>query len=160
MAWGDEYGGKPGPDGCPLQAMYGPHISSEEQASPGFFLVQPNARDFEAVTGKRRSVVGDPSRKTDPAYLGHIANDAACLNDNVDAYEQTSSEGANAAHLCLEGCHFVTIATRDIEENEEILVSYGEGYWKGRGTNSNARSAGVGQTNKKKENSGRGFGSK
>ena len=165
LAWGNEYGGKPGPEGCPLQAMYGPHVSSAEQAALDFFVVQPSARDFEVVTGKCRSIVGDPARNTDPAYLGHLANDAACLVTNdVDAYEHKSSEGANAAHLCLEGCHFVTIATHDIAENEEILVSYGEGYWKGRGTNSNASSAGAGHPKKEKEKktnrpgkSGRGF---
>jgi len=170
LAWGDEYGGLPGPEGCALQAMYGSHIDAQEQASPQCFLKKKNARDFEVVTGKRRSIVGDPSRNADPAYLGHIANDAACLvvvgndknnNDDQGAYEHKSSAGTNAALLMLEGCHYVTIATRDIEESEEILVSYGVGYWRGRGTSSSDAGS-VDQAKKPKKNksdkSGRGFG--
>lgn len=134
LAWGDEYGGRPGPVGCPLQAMYGPHVSEVEQASPEFFLLRPGARDFEVVCGRRRSIVGDPARSADPAYLGHLANDAACLRPGGDvaAYEKASDAGANAAHLSLEGCHFVTVATRPIDAGEEILVSYGEGFWLAR----------------------------
>lgn len=134
LAWGDEYGGKPGPDGCPLQALYGPHITDAEQASTEFFLIQDSARDFEVVTGKRRSIVGDPARKEDPAYLGHLANDAACFSPggDVGTYKEESGRGANAAHFSLEGCHFATVATRAIAKDEEILVSYGEGYWETR----------------------------
>lgn len=170
LAWGEEFGGLPGPEGCALQAMYGQHVDASEQASPQCFLKKGNARDFEVVTGKRRSIVGDPSRRADPAYLGHIANDAACLvvgkycdENELDIYKRASSEGANAAHLILEGCHYVTIATRDIEESEEILVSYGEGYWRGRGAhNSDTRSVDNTENPKKKkaDKSGRGFGGK
>lgn len=134
LAWGDEYGGKPGPHGCPLQALYGPHVSESEQLSQEFFLLQNNARDFEVVSGKRRSIVGDPARNMDPAYLGHLANDAAFLlpGGDVETYKKDVKLGTNAAHLSLEGCHFVTVATRSIKKNEEVLVSYGEGYWETR----------------------------
>eukprot|EP00566_Odontella_aurita_P018250 CAMPEP_0113528308 /NCGR_PEP_ID=MMETSP0015_2-20120614/1772_1 /TAXON_ID=2838 /ORGANISM="Odontella" /LENGTH=326 /DNA_ID=CAMNT_0000426825 /DNA_START=83 /DNA_END=1063 /DNA_ORIENTATION=+ /assembly_acc=CAM_ASM_000160 len=134
LAWGDEYGGRPGPAGCPLQARYGPHVSDLEQTSPEFFLLRPEARDFEVFVGRRRSIVGDPARNSDPAYLGQLANDAACLRpgEDVKVYEESSAAGENAAHLSIEGCHFATVATRPIGVGEEILVSYGEGYWLSR----------------------------
>lgn len=148
LAWGDEHGGRMGPRGCPLQAMYGPHVSEEERASPDFFLLRDDARDFEVACGRRRSIVGDPARGADPAYLGHLGNDAACLlpGGDVAAYEKISNAGANAAHLSLEGCHVVTVATRAIDVGEEILASYGEGYWRAKmGADNASLSSGVGK---------------
>ena len=68
------------------------------------------------------------------SYLGHFANDArACASpDEVDAYRRESTEAANCEPVLLEGCHFALQALRPIDEGEELLFSYGEGYWLAR----------------------------
>ena len=138
----------PGPLGCPLSAQFGKHVSEEEQRSPALFLRKDNARDYEISVQKRLSIVGDPARSSDPAYLGHLANDAGYLagTDAVarEAYSRAVAQGANAAHLGLEGCVFGTFATRDIAAGEEVLVSYGEGYWLSRAETAAARAASAG----------------
>lgn len=145
LAWDSD---GPGPRGCPLRAVYGPHVTTKEQADSDFFLLQDTARDYEIVTGKRRSVVGDPKRDRDAAYLGHMANDAINNNNNNNRGEQQQQpkeqQQVNAVNLTLEGCHTVTLATRLIKKDQEILVSYGEGYWKskmmaGKDSNSNSQ---------------------
>jgi hypothetical protein len=52
---------------------------------------------------------------------------------DVAAYSRLSASRANAAQLPLEGgAHFATIATRAIAAGEEVLISYGAGYWLSR----------------------------
>ena len=118
---------------CELNALFGSHVSEAEQAGADLFLRKADARSYELPASKTLSVVGDPARDDDPAYLGHFANDGASVGagDGAarDAYEAASAAAANAAHVTLEGAHFATVATRAISAGDEILVSYGEGYW-------------------------------
>jgi len=69
----------------------------------------------------------------DPSYLGHFANDGIQIPPTCETelapYVIQSSNTANAVHQPCEGCHMVTIATRDIHAGEEIFVSYGPEYW-------------------------------
>ena len=69
----------------------------------------------------------------DPSYLGHFANDGIQIPPTCETelapYVIQSSNTANAVHQPCEGCHMVTIATRDIHAREEIFVSYGPEYW-------------------------------
>ena len=69
----------------------------------------------------------------DPLYLGHFANDGIPIPPTCETelapYVIQSSNTANAVHQPCEGCHMVTIATRDIHAGEEIFVSYGPEYW-------------------------------
>lgn len=105
------------------------------------------------------SVMGHPALDDDPAYYGHFANDGAGhlafegpnshnnlqaaielgldtnedglgIETNIAAYVLKSLEVANAWHKSLvDGSHVVTVATRDIDAGEEILVTYGPDYW-------------------------------
>lgn len=105
------------------------------------------------------SVMGHPALDDDPAYYGHFANDGAGhlafegpnspsnlqaaielgldtnedglgIEMNIAAYVLKSLEVANAWHKSLaDGSHVVTVATRDIDAGEEILVTYGPDYW-------------------------------
>lgn len=77
------------------------------------------------------SCVGDPKRDDNAAYLGHFCNDGSMCNsqDGVSDYRMKSLACANAASVTLEGCQLATQATRAIRRNEEVLVTYGEGYW-------------------------------
>ena len=69
----------------------------------------------------------------DTTYLGHFANDGASnipvTVEDLGPYIIESCEVSNAVNKDLCGCHMVTVATRDIQEGEEIFVVYGPGYW-------------------------------
>ena len=69
----------------------------------------------------------------DTTYLGHFANDGASnipfTVEDVGPYIIESCELSNAVNKDVCGCHIVTVATRDIQEGEEIFVVYGPGYW-------------------------------
>ena len=90
---------------------------------------------YQISEGDDYTLVGLPSMRGDPAYLGHFANDAAMLASpaedplaGVDVYERDTTSGANAEHTSLY-LHMATVATRDIAAGEEVLVTYGIDYW-------------------------------
>jgi len=113
--------------------MFGNHVRKDDQQKTADRLTTDNARAYELKIGGRHSVVADPLLVDDAAYLGHLANDASMLNSRdkafVDKYVKSSNKGHNAAHLVLEGAHFVTVATKSISKGAEIFVSYGYNYW-------------------------------
>jgi hypothetical protein len=115
-------------------ALLGPHTVDQNAAT--CFLARELARDYEIRVSGTLSLVGDPLLHEDPAYLGHMANDGAYLSSGDDAargaYSRASADSANAAQLEIEGCHFGTFATRPIARGDEVLISYGEGYWLSR----------------------------
>ena len=55
------------------------------------------------------------------------------IEENIAAYVLKSLEVANAIHKCPDDkeSHVVTVATRDIQEGEEIMVTYGPEFWAG-----------------------------
>ena len=83
------------------------------------------------------AILGLPSIDDNMAYAGHFANDGAqppLSESQVARYVIESNDLANAMHIPLEHCHMVTVATRDIQKGEEILVTYGPEYWRGHST--------------------------
>lgn len=87
------------------------------------------------------SIIGMPSLDSNPAYYGHFANDGAGhfankaiglgvnIEDEIAAYVNESIEISNAKHESIGGLHMVTIATQDINDGDEIFVTYGFDYW-------------------------------
>lgn len=80
-----------------------------------------------------------PLESTSPEralYMGHLANDGACPPDTmtpaeVMQYEDDSFAARNAAQLTAgDGMFVMTVATRDIAEGEEVLVTYGTSWWR------------------------------
>mmetsp|Transcript_18185 Transcript_18185/g.28103 ORF Transcript_18185/g.28103 Transcript_18185/m.28103 type:complete len:250 (-) Transcript_18185:417-1166(-) len=79
-------------------------------------------------------ILGLPHLDQDMAYVGHFANDGARPprnEDDLTRYSIESEQIANAQHVPLENLHVVTVALRDIQKDEEILVSYGPEFWRG-----------------------------
>lgn len=78
------------------------------------------------------SIVGDPTKVDDPRYLGHMCNDGARSHskEDIQLYIRVSRLKCNADFTLVSGCHVAITATKDIKEGEEILVTYGPGYWK------------------------------
>mmetsp|Transcript_42901 Transcript_42901/g.130551 ORF Transcript_42901/g.130551 Transcript_42901/m.130551 type:complete len:313 (-) Transcript_42901:18-956(-) len=102
----------------------------------------PPLTDYAVAVCNTYSVMGMPSLDTDPAYYGHFANDGAghfatkkayggaSAEEGIAAYVLESVEASNAMHQSVKGgLHMVTVATKDIQEGEEILVTYGPDYW-------------------------------
>ena len=80
------------------------------------------------------SLVGDPTLVDDPAYLGHMLNDAmACQSiSDLSSYAIATASHVNAAHKPLLGCHFASVTTRRVEAGSELFASYGPAYWLSR----------------------------
>jgi len=123
-----------------LQVRLGPHCG--DQTASGCFMAKSatQPRDYEMRYSETRSVVGDPALRGDPAYLAHFCNDGATLfasggsvsDAERELYSRASAAAANAAQVIIEGCHHGAVALRPIAAGEEVLVSYGEGYWLSR----------------------------
>lgn len=115
-------------------------IYGKAQTAERSSLTGDAARSYEIRVSALHSIVGDSSMIDDTAYLGHIANDGACLTDGDDKsrtlYSQRSADEANGVFRDLyQGCHMGLFSLRPIPSGEEIFVSYGEGYWLSRGSN-------------------------
>lgn len=119
-----------------ISVFFGSHVP--QAARKPERVVSWSAREYEVSTSATTSIVGDPSLSTDPAYLAHLCNDGAAFLTSSGAeradYLRVSTKAMNAYFIGIEGCHFATIAHRPIKTGEEILVSYGEGYWLSRCT--------------------------
>jgi hypothetical protein len=98
--------------------------------------------DYALYVCDMYSVLGNPLLDSNPAYSGHFANDGAghhaidgCggvdvgSEEGIAAYVNESIKMANAQNSVLEDSHMVTIATRNISEGDEILVTYGMDFW-------------------------------
>jgi hypothetical protein len=120
--------------GQDVGVMFGTHVQGADRDASR--VSTDEARSFELKIGPLHSIVADPLLTDDAAYLGHMANDGAILtkrdNASREIYSQTTVDRHNAAFFVMEGSHFVAVATKRISKDEEILVSYGEGYWLSR----------------------------
>jgi hypothetical protein len=137
-------------DRAGVNVLFGPHITPTERANvskggAGFFSQGADwARLYEVRVSGLHSLVGDPGRISDPAYLGHMLNDFSILagrsRQAKRAYTISSLKGANAKiKLGDEGCHVLIVATMAIKCGEECFLSYGEMYWLSRLVPSNAK---------------------
>lgn len=115
-----------------VSVMFGNHVQERDATR----VTTATARGYELKIRPSHSIVADPLLQSDVAYLGHMMNDGAMLNRGSNAartaYSRATFEAHNAAFFVVEDCHFAGVATRDITQEEELFVSYGEGYWLSR----------------------------
>mmetsp|Transcript_27134 Transcript_27134/g.58082 ORF Transcript_27134/g.58082 Transcript_27134/m.58082 type:complete len:355 (+) Transcript_27134:324-1388(+) len=118
------------------KVTWGPHVKKLTAGGSATYLHQPSyrlraIRDDWVISGLTE-IFGE----NDPSYLGHFANDGAqnvpTSESELAAYVIESSDRANAMHQECEACHMVTVATRNLKAGEEIFVTYGPEYWKGK----------------------------
>ena len=88
-------------------------------------------KDYQLVINESYSAIGLPEITNNPSYLGHLCNDGARGHSLSDKkiYETVSVLKSNAYFKNICDCMMVVVAIKDINENEEILVTYGHGYW-------------------------------
>ena len=109
--------------------VFGAHVAADERDAAR--VRTDDARAYEIAISATLSLVGDPGRCDDAAYLAHMCNDGdmCSAQDEAARYQRTSAAAANAEFVELEGCHFALASTRPIASGEEVFVSYGAGYW-------------------------------
>lgn len=94
-------------------------------------------QEYGAVLGSHIGVVlqavGFPELVDDPAYLGHLANDACIAPDarlGASAYDQGVGNRVNASFAIIQSeLHHCIVAITPIAKGSEILVRYGAEYW-------------------------------
>jgi hypothetical protein len=101
----------------------------------------PSLTHYTLEVCEKYSIMGMPSLDSYPAYHGHFANDGAghfarkkmdsgaSIEEEIAAYVNQSIGSSNAKHENVDGLHMVTVATKDIKEGDEILVTYAVDYW-------------------------------
>lgn len=101
----------------------------------------PPLTSYAASVDDVYSVMGHPSLNDNPAYFGNFANDGAghialqsrvedCggIEEIISSYVSESLQLSNARHEPISGgLHLGTVATKDIKNGEEVLVTYGPG---------------------------------
>lgn len=118
-------------DAIDFDIIWGDHVQDEDRE-----LYDRDDLDLDGYilqASDSFSIVGLPALDKDPAYLGHLANDGArprCGASSIAEYVLNSNDRANAMHISWsDATHMVTVATRDIQPGEEVLVTYGPDYW-------------------------------
>lgn len=116
-----------------VMCFFGAHVPQSERDANE--IVTDRVKSYELYVSGKISAIADPSRRSEPAYLGHFANDGStCPSpEDVESYRRDSAAAANARVCLLENCHFALQASQPIKSGDEILLTYGEGYWLARG---------------------------
>ena len=114
---------------CDVLAYY----PEETRKSVGYMFSE-ELQDNTEVKQKfntNRTFYKDYQYDNDPTYMGHICNDGAQGHSEKDKeiYEKISILKSNAYYKNICDCMVAIVAFRDIQSNEEILVTYGHGYW-------------------------------
>lgn len=82
------------------------------------------------------SISGDPMYTDDMNFVGHIINDGAKSNGNVDdaiIYHKITVHRQNCEVKFYHNIFPLIYAVKDIKCNEELFFPYGLGYWKYHG---------------------------
>jgi uncharacterized protein Veg len=88
-------------------------------------------KGYQLSVNDEYSIIGLPEYDNDPTYMGHICNDGARGHTLEDKkiYDKISILKSNACFRNINDCMMAVVALRNISINEEILVTYGHGYW-------------------------------
>ena len=103
--------------------MFGDHLPDDMRDEQ--HATSTAAREYAFALSPYISLIGDAMSRDDPAYLGHLMNDCAAMTDpnEIITYALAAATRMNAAHILLEDCHVATVATRDITQGDEIVVT-------------------------------------
>lgn len=91
-------------------------------------------RQYESYNMKisdQLTIVGLPMYDQDSRLLAHFANDGARGHTVADkpVYERVAKQKNNAAFIRYCSVFVALVATKPIDSDEEILVTYGHEYW-------------------------------
>lgn len=111
--------------------MFSEELSDNEEMKLKFNQNRDFYKDYQYAINTTYSIIGMPEINTNTTYLGHICNDGAQGHSIKDKkiYEKISVIKSNAFYKNICDSMVAIVAIRDIQPNEEILVTYGHGYW-------------------------------
>jgi hypothetical protein len=119
-----------------VRVFFGKHIAMTDRDASAVI----KWGDFEVAVTPTTSILADPQRLGDAAYLAHVAKDAGSRTASYEDYEHESMARTNAEILPLSVdaidaagnalvVHMALRAVKDIAEGDEVLVHSGRGYW-------------------------------
>jgi len=111
--------------------MFSEELQDNTEVKQKFNTNRTFYKDYQYAINNTYSIIGLPEINTNTTYLGHICNDGAQGHSEKDKeiYEKISILKSNAYYKNICDCMVAIVAFRDIQSNEEILVTYGHGYW-------------------------------
>jgi SET domain-containing protein len=111
--------------------IFSDELNSNQEFKDNFHKNKKYYKDYQLVINETYSGIGIPEINDNPTYMGHLCNDGARGHsiDDKKIYETVSVLKSNAYFKNICDCMMSVIAIKDIEPNEEILVTYGHGYW-------------------------------
>jgi len=111
--------------------IFSDELNSNQEFKDTFHKNKKYYKDYQLVINDTYSGIGIPEITDNPTYMGHLCNDGARGHSLSDKkiYETVSVLKSNAYFKNICDCMMSVIAIKDIEPNEEILVTYGHGYW-------------------------------
>ena len=88
-------------------------------------------KGYQLTVNETYSIIGMPEICDNTTYMGHICNDGARGHTKEDKkiYETVSFLKSNAHFKNICDCMMAIVAMKDIQKDNEILVTYGHGYW-------------------------------
>jgi len=118
-------------EGHILAYMFSDEFKDNQNIKDLFNTNKKYYKDYQLVVNDSYSIIGLPEIYNNPAYLGHFCNDGARGHNEKDKqiYETVSVVKSNAYFKNICDCMMAIVAIRDIDIGEEILVTYGHGYW-------------------------------
>jgi len=111
--------------------MFSDELKDNQEIKDTFNTNKKYYKDYQLAVNESYSIMGIPEIYNNPAYLGHFCNDGARGHTPEDKkiYETISVLKSNAFFKNICDCMMAIVAIRDINIGEEILVTYGHGYW-------------------------------
>jgi SET domain-containing protein len=114
--------------------IFSEELKDNKELNAAFNNNKKYYKDYQLVVNETYSIIGVPEINDNPMYLGHICNDGARGHTEKDKqiYEKVSVIKSNAYFKNICDCMMAVIAIKDIKKDDEILVTYGHGYWLSR----------------------------
>jgi len=89
--------------------------------------------DYRLELNDQFAIATHPDFDSDMNFVSHIINDGCVTNPlhlTKEAYEAQQRQSMNCVHLpTKDQLYVVSVAYKDIAKNQEIVTSYGFGYW-------------------------------
>lgn len=114
--------------------IFSEELKDNKELNTAFNNNKKYYKDYQLVVNETYSIIGVPEINENPMYLGHICNDGARGHTEKDKqiYEKVSVIKSNAYFKNIHDCMMAVTAIKDIKKDDEILVTYGHGYWLSR----------------------------
>jgi len=111
--------------------IYSEELKNNKELCEAFNNNKKYYKNYQLTINDTYSIIGIPEINNNPTYLENFCNDGARGHSEKDKkiYETVSILKSNAYFKNICDCMMAITAIKDIKKDEEILVTYGHGYW-------------------------------